>query len=66
MVTGMGIITSLGLGKKENLLGILEGRNAIKDIASFEVSGYRGKTGGEIRDFNFSKKLKRLKTCGRS
>lgn len=61
VVTGMGIITSLGLGKKENLLGILEGRNAIKDIASFEVSGYRGKTGGEIRDFNFSKKLKRLK-----
>lgn len=57
----MGIITALGVGKKENISGILEGKNAIKKIASFDVSGYRGKTGGEISDFNFSKKLKQLK-----
>ena len=57
----MGIITALGVGKKENISGILEGQNAIKKIASFDVSGYRGKTGGEISGFNFSKKLKQLK-----
>jgi len=61
VVTGMGIITALGVGKKENISGILEGQNAIKKIASFDVSGYRGKTGGEISGFNFSKKLKQLK-----
>ncbi len=60
-VTGIGIITALGIGKKQNLSGIIKGQNAVKEITSFDVSGYRGKTGGEIPGFNFSKKLKRLK-----
>lgn len=61
-VTGIGIITALGIGKKENLSGIIKGQNTIKEITSFDVSGYRGKTGGEIPEFNFSRKLKRLKS----
>jgi 3-oxoacyl-[acyl-carrier-protein] synthase II len=61
VITGTGLITPLGIGKKQNISGIIEGRNAIKEIASFDVKGYRGKTGGEVNRFNFSKKLKRLK-----
>jgi len=61
VITGTGLITALGIGKKQNLSGIIEGRNAIKEIASFDVKSYRGKTGGEIKEFNFSKKLKRLR-----
>ncbi|MBI3398272.1 MAG: beta-ketoacyl-[acyl-carrier-protein] synthase family protein [Deltaproteobacteria bacterium] len=61
-VTGMGIITTLGAGKKKNLSGILEGQNAIKEITSFDVSGYRSKIGGAISNFNFSKKLKQLQS----
>lgn len=60
-VTGAGLITSLGTGKKENYLGILEGRNAITEITSFDTNNYRSKAGGEIKSFNFSKKTKRLK-----
>ncbi|MBI5047546.1 MAG: beta-ketoacyl-[acyl-carrier-protein] synthase family protein [Deltaproteobacteria bacterium] len=61
-VTGAGLITALGIGKKQNLSGIFEGRNAINKIESFDIRGYRSKTGGEIQGFNFSRKLRKLKS----
>lgn len=61
VVTGMGIITALGVGKEKNISGILEGKDAIKEVKSFDAAGYRGKTGGEARDFVFSKRPARLK-----
>ena len=61
VVTGAGLITALGAGKKENLHGILEGRNAIMEVKSFDAGKYRGRTGGEIKNFIFSRKCRRLK-----
>lgn len=61
-ITGAGLITALGIGKKQNLSGILEGRNTINQIESFDIRDYRSKTGGEIKGFNFSRKIRKLKS----
>jgi len=49
VVTGMGILTALGAGLEANLTGITQGRSAISKITSFDVSGYRVTSGGEVR-----------------
>ncbi|MFQ5900276.1 MAG: beta-ketoacyl-[acyl-carrier-protein] synthase family protein [Thermodesulfobacteriota bacterium] len=61
VITGMGIVTAFGAGKTENLNGLKNGTGAIGKINSFDVSQYRGKTGGEIRDFVFNLSLKTLR-----
>jgi 3-oxoacyl-[acyl-carrier-protein] synthase II len=48
VVTGMGIITSMGLGKAANAAGFREGRNALRPITLFDVSRQRVGTGGEV------------------
>jgi len=49
VITGVGILTALGAGLEANLSGITQGRSAIAEITSFDVSGYRVTTGGEVR-----------------
>ncbi len=61
VITGMGIITAFGEGKKKNLDGLKNGKNCIEKISSFDTVQYRGKTGGEIRDFVFNLPLKILR-----
>ncbi len=52
-ITGVGLITSLGIGKEENWLKALEGRSGIGPIKRFDVSGCYTGFGGEIpEDFD--------------
>ncbi|HEX4645800.1 MAG TPA: beta-ketoacyl-[acyl-carrier-protein] synthase family protein [Verrucomicrobiae bacterium] len=48
VVTGAGIVTSLGLGWKENAEGFRLGRVAVKPVTLFDVSRQRVKVAGEI------------------
>ena len=48
VVTGAGIVTSLGLGWKENAEGFRLGRVALKPVTLFEVSRQRVKVAGEV------------------
>lgn len=52
VVTGIGTITAHGIGAKANWTKIRSGTSSIKEIASFDSSKYRGKTGGESREFS--------------
>lgn len=50
VITGMGIITGLGVGKTVNWEKMIGGVSSVKDIISFDTSRYRGKKGVEILD----------------
>jgi len=62
VITGIGIITAFGAGEARNLNGFKNGNSAIEKITSFDVSKYRAKTGGEIKDFCFNMTLKNLRS----
>ena len=49
VVTGAGIVTSLGVGWSANSTGFRTGRRAFSDVTVFDVSGQRVKTAAEVR-----------------
>jgi len=51
VVTGMGLITAHGVGKESNWERIKSGKDSIREIGAFDSFQYRGKRGGEARDF---------------
>lgn len=55
VITGIGVLTSIGIGKDAFWKGLEEGKEGINEITSFDVSSYRTKTGGEIRNFDFQR-----------
>lgn len=48
VVTGAGIVTSLGTGWRSNAAGFREGRVALKPVTLFDVSRQRVKVAGEV------------------
>jgi 3-oxoacyl-[acyl-carrier-protein] synthase II len=48
VITGAGVITSLGSGWKANLEGMRQGRVAIRDITLFDAGRQRVKVAGEV------------------
>ena len=54
VVTGLGMINSLGLDKESAFAGILEGKCGIKTIESFDTEGQSVKIAGEITNFESS------------
>jgi len=52
VITGLGMITPLGIGVKESWEGLIAGRSGIKRITQFDSSNFPTKIAGEIQDFN--------------
>ncbi|MBA7645791.1 3-oxoacyl-[acyl-carrier-protein] synthase 2 [subsurface metagenome] len=52
VITGLGVISPIGIGKKTFLKSLREGRLGIKEITRFDTSKYRSHLGGEVTDFN--------------
>ncbi len=48
VITGAGIVTSLGLGWKDNAAGFREGRIGLKPVTLFDVTRQRAKVAGEV------------------
>jgi 3-oxoacyl-[acyl-carrier-protein] synthase II len=59
VVTGLGIVSSLGMGQKPFWNKLLRGENGITDISSFDTGKFRVHRGGEIHDFNAQHYLKK-------
>lgn len=51
-VTGLGIISSIGIGKEEFLSSLKEGRSGVEEIREFNTSFSPSKMGGMVRSFN--------------
>jgi len=52
VVTGLGMVTSIGTGREEFWDALLAGRCGFAPVSSFDTSRYSVHTGGEIKDFN--------------
>ncbi len=55
VVTGLGVVTPVGIGKNQFWQALLSGKNGIKRISSFDPSDYDSQIAGEITDFDASK-----------
>jgi len=51
VVTGLGTVSPIGIGKDAFLDGLLNGKSGVKKITSFDVSNYSVQIGAEITDF---------------
>lgn len=52
VVTGLGAVTPIGIGKDEFLDGLKNGKNGIEKITKFDCSGYSCQIAGEVKNFN--------------
>ena len=48
VVTGMGVVTSLGVGLKKNWDGLMAGKSGISSINNFNVSDLPAKIAGQV------------------
>lgn len=65
VVTGLGILSPVGIGIEENWENITQGRSGIGPVTRFDCSSYPSRIAGEIKDFHPSdfmpeKLIKRL------
>lgn len=52
VVTGMGVISSIGIGKEPFWNALINGKSGISKITSFDTKDYPTHYGGEIKDFH--------------
>lgn len=52
VVTGMGCISSVGIGVEKTWNGLVEGRNGIDIITCFDPSEFASQMAGEVKDFD--------------
>lgn len=60
VITGLGPVSSIGIGITEFAKSIRDGKCGIKPIESFDVTGFSRKTSGEVCDFRPDDILRRL------
>ena len=51
VITGVGPLTPVGIGKQNTWKAICEGKSGIDYITKFDATGYRSRVAGEIRGF---------------
>ncbi|MDI6781105.1 MAG: beta-ketoacyl-ACP synthase II [bacterium] len=52
VITGLGVISSIGIGKEEFLSGLLHGSSGVSHISLFDTSLLPVKIAGEVKGFN--------------
>jgi len=52
VITGMGILSPVGIGLAENWDAIVAGRNGIAAISQFDATGYPSRIAGEVKGFD--------------
>jgi 3-oxoacyl-[acyl-carrier-protein] synthase II len=52
VISGVGMVSPLGIGNQENWDGLIQGRSGIGPITRFDASGYPCRIAGELKGFN--------------
>jgi 3-oxoacyl-[acyl-carrier-protein] synthase II len=67
VVTGVGLLTSLGIGTEESWQAICDGRNGISGIEQFDAAAYACRIAGEVKNFDPAQFIERkeIKKMGR-
>jgi 3-oxoacyl-(acyl-carrier-protein) synthase len=58
VITGMGMVTPLGIGKEENWKNLISGKSGIGPISRFDPRDLSIDIAGEVKDFKASKLIK--------
>src|SRR3989338_11196592 len=61
VVTGLGVVSSLGIGWEEFWKNLMAGKSGISKITSFDVSKHDRQYGGEVRGFDPAKLISKVK-----
>lgn len=59
VVTGIGVISCIGIGKEQFALGMREGRSGASPITAFDTTGFDHANGCEVREFTPEKWISR-------
>jgi len=51
-VTGMGVVSPIGIGVQEFKRGLFAGKSGVRKITRFDPSSYRSRIAGEVRNFD--------------
>ena len=60
VVTGLGVVTSVGAGREEFWESLLAGRCGISLVESFDTSAFGVHRGGEVKNFDAARHLRRI------
>ncbi|GAB6898060.1 beta-ketoacyl-[acyl-carrier-protein] synthase family protein [Kineosporia succinea] len=60
-VTGLGVVSSLGIGVRDFTASVRAGRSGVSPISSFDASRYEARNAGEVRDFEPGRILRTLR-----
>ena len=52
VITGIGVVSSIGIGKDAFWDSLIKGKSGISPVASFDTSNHFTKNGGEVKNFN--------------
>ena len=52
VVTGLGVVSSVGIGKDKFWKGVTSGKSGISEITALDTSEFNCHLGGEVKDFN--------------
>ncbi len=52
VITGLGVVSSIGIGKDAFWEGIIKGKSGISEITSLDTTDFKCHYGGEVKDFN--------------
>lgn len=68
VVTGLGVVSSIGIGWEEFWRNLIAGKSGISKVTSFDTSGYDRHYGGEVKNFKPEEFIPkpRLKYLGRA
>lgn len=55
VVTGIGVVTPIGIGRREFWNSLMEGKSGISQVTDFDISGYDRQYGGEVKNFDPAK-----------
>ena len=58
VITGLGIVSSIGVGKETFWENCLQGISGIKPVRGFDVSSYRSRLGGQLPEIDFKAFIK--------
>lgn len=66
VVTGMGVVSSIGIGLELFWKNLVAGKSGISRVSSFDTSKYRTHRAGEIKNFNPRRFMKKPEKKGRA
>ncbi len=52
VVTGMGLVTPIGLGIEENWSSLMAGKSGIGPITQFDTTAYPTRIAGEVKNYH--------------